>query len=357
MKIAFLIQDVTTTGGTERTTCCLGNEMVRQGDEVSIVSVFHEAAAPRYPLDERVKLVLLNDEHYGLDLSMAGRLLLVRKQVKAVRACPELQAAEVILSQKILASVLAKAAKLQHKTFACEHYKYGMYSPVVRCWRNRLYRGFRGLVTLTENDRKAFLAHGVRHVHVVENMVSISPLPYEGAHAKRVLAVGRLDKQKGYDLLLEAMSRMNWTELDGWHVDVFGDGPEREALLRQREALGLTDKISFHPFVKEIEREYATHTFLVMSSRFEGFPMVLLEAAAAGLPIVSFDCKEGPATLLGNGGGLLVKAEDTEALAKALTRMMTDQALREQSARETTKVVAPYTPEVIYRKWMKLFKQ
>ena len=357
MKIAFLIQDVTTTGGTERTTCCLANEMIRQGDEVSIVSVFHEAAAPLYPLDERVKLVFLSDEHYGLDLGMAGRLLLVRKQVKAVRACPELQDAEVILSQKILASVLAKAAKLAPKTFACEHYKYGMYSPVVRCWRNRLYRGFRGLVTLTENDRKAFLAHGVRHVHVVENMVSISPLPYEGAESKRILAVGRLDKQKGFDLLLEAMSRMNWKELNGWHIDVFGEGPEREALLSQREALGLTDRICFHPFVKEIEREYATHTFLVMSSRFEGFPMVLLEAAAAGLPIVSFDCKEGPATLLKNGGGLLVKAEDTEALAEALTRMMRDDALREQSARETKEVVAPYTPEAIYRKWMKLFKQ
>ena len=357
MKIAFLIQDVTTTGGTERTTCCLANEMVRQGDEVSVVSVFHEAEAPQYPLDERVRLVFISDAHYGLDLGMAARLRLIRNQVPALRQCAVLAEAEVVLSQKLLASVLAKAAGLQHKTFACEHYKYGMYNPVVRAWRNRLYRGFRGLVTLTENDRRAFLEHGVPRVHVVENMVSICPLPYEGASTKRILAVGRLDKQKGFDLLLEALSRMDKTTLQGWHVDVFGDGPEREALLRQRERLALDEIISFHPFVREIEREYATHAFLVMSSRFEGFPMVLLEAAAAGLPIVSFDCKEGPATLLRNGGGLLVKAEDTEALAKALTRMTSDAELRERCARETTQVVAPYTPEAIYQKWMKLFIQ
>lgn len=357
MKIAFLIQDITTTGGTERTTCCLANEMIRQGDEVSVVSVFHEAEAPRYALDERVRLVFISDEHYGLDLSMAARLRLIRKQVTALRHCAVLDQAEVVLSQKLLASVLAEKAGLEHKTFACEHYKYGMYNFVVRAWRNRLYRGFRGLVTLTENDRLAFLAHGVRHVHVVENMVSIRPIPYEGALSQRILAVGRLDKQKGFDLLLEAVSLMDRNVLDGWHFDVFGDGSEREALLRQRNRLALDEIISFHPFVKEIEREYATHAFLVMSSRFEGFPMVLLEAAAAGLPIVSFDCKEGPATLLRNGGGLLVKAEDTEALAEALTRMMTDSALREQCARETTEVVAPYTPEAIYRKWMKLFKE
>ena len=357
MKITFLIQDVTTTGGTERTTCCLANEMARQGNEVSVVSVFHEAEAPQYPMDQRVQLVFISDEHYGLDLSMAARLQLIWKQVPALKRCAALREAEVILSQKLMASVLAKAAGWQHKTFACEHYKYGMYNPAVRAWRNRLYRGFRGLVTLTENDRQAFLAHGVRRVHVVENMVSIRPLPYQGASSQRILAVGRLDKQKGFDLLLEALNRMDKNTLDGWHFDVFGDGPEREKLLLQRQQLGLDYIISFHPFVKEIEREYATHAFLVMSSRFEGFPMVLLEAAAAGLPIVSFDCKEGPATLLKNGGGLLVKAEDTVALAEALTRMMTDADLREQCARQTTQVVAPYTPEAIYLKWMKLFKE
>ena len=354
MKIAFLIQDVTTPGGTERTTCCLANEMARQGEEVSIVSVFHEAAAPLYPLDERVQLHFVTAAHYGLDLGITARLRRIRRQIPFIRQCLPLQEAEVVISQKLLASVLAFAAGWKQKTFACEHYKYGMYNPVVRFVRNGLYRGFRGLVTLTENDRRAFLAHGVRRVHVIENMVSIRPLPYEGANTKRILAVGRLDRQKGYDLLLEAMSKMDWSHLEGWHTDVFGDGDEREALLRQREEQGLTDLISFHPFVKEIEREYATHALLVMSSRFEGFPMVLLEAAAAGLPVVSFACKEGPETLLGNGGGLLVEAENTSALADALTRMMTDEQLRTRCAQETTKVVAAYTPDAIYRKWMKL---
>lgn len=355
MKIAFLIQDVTTAGGTERTTCCLANEMARQGNEVSIVSVFHEAEVPCYALDERIRLVFISDEHYGLDLSMFARVTLISRQVKAVKSSSELRAADVVISQKILASVLARVAKLAPKTFACEHYKYGMYNAAVRFVRNRLYRAFRGLVTLTDNDRRAFLAHGVQCVHVIENMVSICPLPYQGSSSKRILAVGRLDKQKGYDLLLEAMSKLSREAFPEWQVDVFGDGPERESLLQQSKSLGLDSRITFHPFVKTIEEEYSRHAFLVMSSRFEGFPMVLLEAAASGLPIVSFDCKEGPRALLQNGGGLLVKAEDTRALADAMRLMMTDDRLRDKCARETKQVVADYTPDAIYRKWIKLF--
>lgn len=350
MKIAFLIQDVTTQGGTERTTCCLASEMAKQGEEVTIVSVFHEAAAPLYPLDERVRLVFITDEHYGLDLGVTGRLMLIRKQIKRIAAHPVLREADRILSQKFLASLLAYKAGLQNKTFACEHYKYGMYNPAVRFLRDRMYRAFRGLVTLTENDRQAFIAHGVRHVHVVENMVSITPLPYQGADSKRFLSVGRLDRQKGYDLLLQALALIK-EEMNGWQVDIFGDGPERETLLTQRRDLGLNDIVSFHPFTKQIEQQYATHAVYVMSSRFEGFPMVLLEAAAAGLPIVSFACKEGPETLLRNGGGLLVEAENPERLADALRRLIQEDEMRRLLAAECEQVVAPYRPEAIYRKW------
>jgi len=325
--------------------------MARQGDEVTVVSVFHESDTPLYPLDSRVRLEFVTGRHYGLDLGMAKRLSLVARQVKKIASWPSLRDADRIISQKFLASSLAFLAGWKKKTFACEHYKYGMYNPAVRFLRDRMYRGFRALVTLTENDRSAFMHHGVKRVHVVENMVSIRPLPFGGAGSRRMLSVGRLDRQKGYDLLLEALSRVEKSLLAEWKMDIFGDGPERESLEKQRETLALTDCVTFHPFTAEVEKQYASHAFYVMSSRFEGFPMVLLEAAAAGLPIVSFACKEGPETLLKNGGGLLVEAENTVALAEALTRMMTDEELRETLSRESGQVIAPYTPEAIYVKW------
>jgi len=356
MKIAFIIQDVTTDGGTERTTCCLANEMVRQGNDVTIVSVFHEQE-PCFPIDYRVKLEYLTDEHYGLDLNFFERLCLVFRQVGAVKRCEALQNADVIISQKLLASVLVNMAGLTSRAYACEHYKYGMYNPVVRFFRDRMYRGFHGLVTLTDNDRQQFLARGVQHVHVVENMVSITPLPYEGYNAKTILAVGRLDKQKAFDLLLEAISYIPAEKMEGWHVDIYGDGPDREMLVDLRDELDLNDRVAFHPFVKNIEQAYATHAMLVMSSRFEGFPMVLLEAAAAGIPIISFACKEGPATLLSNGGGILVEPENTKALAEAIVRVMEDSALRMKLRSESKQVVVNYTPEAIYRKWMTIISK
>lgn len=355
MKVCYLIQDITTRGGTERTTCCLADEMVRQGHSVTVVSVFHAYSHVAYPMDKRVRVVFVADERYDGEMSMLRRFGLMLKQILRIRRCDALREADVVVSQKLLASLLACYAGWAHKAMACEHYRYGMYNAAIRRYRNHLYNRFRGLVVLTDNDKQQFEQHGVKRVFVVENMVSIEPLPWHGAASKAALSVGRLDKQKGYDLLLEAIAQHK-KELTDWRFDIFGDGAERQALIEQRRQLGIEAQVRFLPFTQEIEQEYARHAFYVMSSRFEGFPMVLLEAAAAGLPIVSFNCKEGPGVLLQHGGGLLVEAENIGRLGDAIVRMATDDALRNTLHTQTGAVVAPYSPEAIYTKWINVFE-
>ncbi len=351
MRIVFFIQDITTQGGTERTTCCLADEMVRNGQEVRIVSVFRTQEEVQYPLSKSVQVSYLCSDEYDGKMPMTKRLHITARQVRKVKQCIALQEADVIISQKFLASLLLFRAGFAGKSIACEHFRYGMYSSAIRYLRNRVYRHFRCLVVLTETDRQQFLLHGVQQVKVIANMVSIRPNTWQGQNAHRALAVGRLTKQKGFDLLLSAVASIQ-EQLGNWKIDIYGDGPEQQALLQQRDELKLQQRVHFHPFTQDIEQVYATHAFYIMSSRFEGFPMVLLEAAAAGLPIVSFDCKEGPSVLLQNGGGILVPFADVEQLGEAIARVANDDSLRDTLRQQTHNIVVNYTPETIYTKWM-----
>lgn len=356
MKICFLIQDITTKGGTERTTCCLANEMLRQGHHVDIVSVFCENGEVPYSLDANVGVHYITKEHYGLDLSLYRRICLILSQIKKIKKAPVMQNADWIIAQRLMACVYALFSSLSKKTIAGEHFKYKMYNGLVRGLRNLMYRKFRCVAVLTEKDKKAYEAHGVKHVEVIENMIPIVPKPWVGASSKRILSVGRLDCQKGYDLLLESLSKIK-DQLQDWAIDIYGEGKDKESLEFQRHTLGLDEKVHFLGYSNDMETVYANHSIYVMSSRFEGFPMVLLEAMAAGLPVVSFACPEGPEVLLKDGGGILVKAEDTDALSKAIVKMISDETFREKCRNEAMEIVLKYQPKKIYEKWAALFER
>jgi len=354
MKIAFLIQDISTDGGTERTTCCLAEEMVRRGHTVSIVSVFHNQATPRYQA-EGAHCIFLTEQSYTLRENTLNRFLRARRTVSAVRTCKALQEADVILCQKIAASYMAWQAGFAAKAIACEHYRYGMYNSSIRWLRKKLYSRMRAVVTLTENDRASFMREGLHEVYCVPNMVSIRPLPYQGKNSRRIVSVGRLTWQKGYDLLLQAIA-MIADEMGDYYVEIYGDGEDRKQLETQSLQLGIDQRVHFCGYTSSIEQVYADSAIYILSSRFEGFPMVLLEAAAAGVPIVSFDCPEGAGVLLRNGGGLLVEPENVAALSQALLRMIREPELREQCHNSTSRIIAPYSPEKIGERWESLLR-
>ena len=349
MKIVLLIQDITTKGGTERTTCCVASELYRHGHEVSIVSVFRNENQPHYTADG-VPVYYLKDESYTADKHALLRTGQMARTVRSARRCRALREADVILCQKILASAVAYLSGFRKKSVAVEHFTYWMYTPAIRKIRHRLYQRMRAVVTLTEKDQALYRQEHLKEVFCIPNMVSVSPVPYRGEDSKRIVSVGRLSHQKGYDLLLKAVADIA-DKMGEFYIDIYGEGEERSALEARSEQLGLTDKVHFCGYTDSIERVYATSAFYVMSSRFEGFPMVLLEAAACGLPIVSFDCPEGPAILLGDGGGMVVEAENTQALGEAILTMIQHPALRQQYRQQLRQVIMPYTPQRIGEQW------
>ena len=141
-----------------------------------------------------------------------------------------------------------------------------------------------------------------------------------------------------------------------WRLDLFGQGEWRDMLAGMVKELGLTGSVSINAPVKEIGAEYVASSLLVMSSHYEGFPMVMIEAMACGLPVVSFDYKCGPRDIIRHGeNGLLVKDGDVRGLAQAMMDVMGDDARRRQMSQEARKVVSTYSEEVVMRQWERLF--
>ena len=175
---------------------------------------------------------------------------------------------------------------------------------------------------------------------------------------RRVIAVGRLDYQKGFDRLLEAWSLLPAGLRESWRLDIFGQGEWEEMLTQKALALGIAASARINRPTNRIFEEYAASSLLAMSSHYEGFPMVMIEAMACGLPVVSFDFLCGPRDIITPGeNGLVVKEGDIPALAAALQQLMEDPVLLEKMSKKALEVSRTYSEEAVMARWEQCFKQ
>lgn len=217
----------------------------------------------------------------------------------------------------------------------------------------RLVRRFDRFVVLTEEDAQMWGA--LPNIVVIPNAAMVADCLVADVDCKRVIAVGRLDYQKSFDRLIEAWNIVQQSpESKGWRLDIFGQGEWKEMLQ------GLIDKYNLHGSARinvpttNIGEEYSRSAMLVMSSHYEGFPMVMVEAMAHALPVVSFDYKCGPRDIIDHGtNGLIVPDGDIPALAAALLRLMTDDKLRKTMSENAKNIVNRYSEEKVMEQWLK----
>lgn len=358
MRISFFILDITTGGGIERTTTLLSNFFVQKGHQVTIVSAFRQNQMPIFSLDEKVDVVYFLEECYTHANSIVRILGQYFKLIKTAKAYYKRIRFDVIIGQAFLACFFLWITGNASRAFVCEHFKYGVYNRWIRVFRDKMYRAFRSVIVLTDNDAQLYRAKGLT-VSVIPNAVTFNTfntLIYDKKERslKRMISVGRLHPQKGYDLLLPALKPV-FAKHPDWYIDIYGDGDDREMLENLKDSLGLNNHVFFRGFVQDIQTEYMQSSFYVMSSRYEGFPMVLLEAMAHGLPVISFNCPEGPAQLLKDGIGLLIPPGDVEQLACGLNEMIENEDIRADMAIRGYNKAKEYSPEKIYLQWISLF--
>ena len=210
------------------------------------------------------------------------------------------------------------------------------------------------LVVLTEKDREAWVE--LDNVVAIPDPLSLSPQTVSPLTENRVVAVARYSHEKGIDLLLRAWAIAE-KRASGWRLDVFGDG-DRTPYNQLIEDLHIDgSRCELHGRTDNVEAEYVNSSIFVLSSRFEGFGMVLTEAMACGLPVVSFDCPWGPRSIINDSAdGLLVENGNVEALADGLTRLMGDADLRQTMAANGIKNVQRFSIEHISESWKELFE-
>jgi len=189
---------------------------------------------------------------------------------------------------------------------------------------------------------------------VVGNAASDAP-PTWPKGRRRMLAVGRLAAQKGFDRLLLAFALVSGLHPE-WSLTILGEGPDRPQLEQQVRELNIEEWVSMPGNVKNPFEWMEQADCFVMSSRYEGFPCVLGEAMACGLPAISFDCDSGPRDIIRHGvDGLLVPQGDVAALASAMRRLMSDENERARLATRAPEVVNRYGLENILHRWDELF--
>lgn len=212
------------------------------------------------------------------------------------------------------------------------------------------------LVVLTEIDAQNWRRH-FDNVCVIPNPVTqypevIDDVPKDNG---RIIFVGRFNHEKRIDRLITAFS-MFADRYPDWHVDIFGDGNEKENLLRQIDECGLVNRVVIHEPTKAIYDEYKRSEMLVLCSEHEASPLVLVEAMACGVPCVSLDCPTGPRAIIKDGEtGLLAKDGDINDLASKIEWLIAHEAERKEMGRKARVFAASRKQDVVMGQWEKLY--
>jgi GalNAc-alpha-(1->4)-GalNAc-alpha-(1->3)-diNAcBac-PP-undecaprenol alpha-1,4-N-acetyl-D-galactosaminyltransferase len=350
-------------GGAERVAATLVNHWSADGHKVALATI---ASTDRdfYPLDQRVTRI-------ALDMIRSSRgwydfVVDNFKRVRKLRATIRDFKPEIILSfmdatnvRMLLASIGTGIPVIVEEHIDPTQLSLGR---ILNLLRHLLYKRAAAVVVLTPGIAR--WARGFvkkEAIHVIPNPIGQQfckngKLEPE-RDGRRVIAIGRLEPQKGFDMLLKAFAQCA-QEHAGWTLKIIGDGSERDRLQSQAAALRISDRVSWERAVKEPERELHRSDLFVLSSRYEGLPMVLLEAMACGLPVVSFDCPSGPREIIHDGeDGLLVPPNEIGALARAMSRLMSREDERKRLGESATRVVERFGLDKVTEIWSKLFEQ
>ena len=213
------------------------------------------------------------------------------------------------------------------------------------------------LVALTKRDAQNWQRHQVDNVKVISNPVACFREKMDAACNKenRVIAVGRLVKQKRFDRLIDAFAIIA-SRYPLWRVTIFGEGEFKDALETQVRELGIEGRVEILPYVQNLLTEYQRSQFLVLSSDFEGFGLVITEAMACGLPVVATDCPCGPSEIIEDGVTGLLANMDAYDLAEKMEWMITHNQERKEMGIKAYQAATRFRKEVIMPEWESAYK-
>lgn len=368
MKIIYCLASTCYPGGMEKIVIQKANWLAEKGHNVTIVTTEQKKRDDYFNMDFRIKRIDL-DINYSdaIGSNLIKRLFYRSRKIKEhrkalddilKRECPDIIIStfgnEVYFLPKIAGKVktvleihFSRWFRLQANVGFLHH----LANRILTRKDFNLVKEFDSFVCLTKEDERNW--GEIRNLHVIPNFTDIKPLEKQ-SHNKRAIAIGRLTYQKGYDRMIRAWKLIADRFMD-WHLEIFGDGEEKENLQNIITELGLTKSVHINSPTKDINKELAKSDLLLLTSHYEGLPMVLLEALRCGVPLISFDCQCGPKDVINKSNGILVKEGNIQNFALALSTIMEDENRLESLSDGAYESGKFYTPDKIMSLWETLF--
>ncbi|HEY6696304.1 MAG TPA: glycosyltransferase family 4 protein [Solirubrobacteraceae bacterium] len=385
MTIRFVLMNGYAVGGTIRATFTTAAELAKRHD-VEIASVVRHRDKPSFPRPKGVRLIGLTDlrsermerlaAHRGprarfQTWAAAQRTRLMSSHdfrhpnfnlltdLNLLRYLLPLRDGVVIGTRPAINLAVAHVVSPSVVRVGQDHMNLRTYNDGLKAQIAAVYPRLDVVSTLTEGDADDYRRHleGPTRVVCMPNGVPELGGRRAALDAKVVVAAGRMGPQKGFDRLLPVWAKVAREHPD-WELRIWGGGKGIGKLRRQADELGIADSAHIMGFTSKLHEEFADSSLYVMSSRNEGFPMVLLEAMSAGLPVVSYDCPTGPRDIVREGvDGYVVPNGDGDALAAALGRLMDDAEMRKAFGAAAVEGAARYDIAAIAGRWEELLAE
>ena len=375
MKIFYIYTALTTKGGADRVVTEKANWLAEHGHEVAIVSDSQMGRELAFPLSPQVRLIDLAID-FGKEY---GHVFIVRSIIylKLMRVFRELLA-KLLISERpdIVVTTLgreisfltkikdgskkvgeAHTIKQNIRNFHLLEQKNLLFRIMTKYFRWKMDRqvsNLDALVVLTEQQ----ISHWPQSipVYAIPNALPFYPDVVSTCENHRAIIVGRYTEAKGYDYMIEAWRIVHQKHPD-WTIHTFAMGEDEEQVRAKIQSYGLQDTIIMNPPTDNIMEKYLNSSICVVSSVFEGFSMVLIEALACGLPCVSFDCPYGPRKIIKDGeDGYLIEYLNTQALADGICNLIEDKELRKSMGRKGRENVLRFSREKVMQQWVDLFE-
>lgn len=353
-SIIFLIHDIHFGGGGEQVTINLANHFEEKGYIVKIISLSQRKTSNIYSINRSIGIDYL-DINFCSGSNTINKIISI---IKVNKYFYKHKDKSIILGignyPSILLCFLPKRKII--KTVGCQHLAYSGITGIWALLRKVLFKRLDRIVSLTIRDLSKYQKLNNNSV-VIPNSISLNPNHTALLTNKQILFIGRMVYEKGYDFLIDVIRKINAIQSD-WDFKIIGAGPLKKRILKEIELSGLKEKISLLPSTKFILEEYLNASIFLMTSRTEGLPMVLLEAQACGLPIVSFDCETGPSDIvINNENGFLIDCYNIETMVLRISQLCSDYELRVKFGKSAIENIKKFSPEIINSKWEILFKE
>ncbi len=346
-------------GGAERVLSWLARNYGSSGAKVTILSFDGGETEVYHDFPPGIRLVRLNIP----TTRRAGQFLppAIRRTLSLRRAIAETKP-DVVISflRKVNTMTLAAMLGQKARVIISERNNPRM-QPAHWLWRGAsalLYSRAHAIICQTRASEICIPRYHRPRVRVIPNpVVPIGTRPKPEGMPIRIAAVGRLERQKGFDLLIDAYAEVA-AEFPNCVLNIWGEGPLRRELEAQVHARNIEDRVVFRGLSSRPGGWIEEADMFVLSSRFEGFPNVLSEAMAAGLPVIATRCDFGPAELIRDGeNGLLVEPESPRALARALQLLLANPDLRRQLSAAAPEVKERFAPAGVWAQWQAVVEE